>query len=117
MGRTRLQQEEAIADLNEEKGEALEEFYHLSQRLIHTTLELEEWDRWCQNMDENEGVGAATTPVCSIPSRYLPPTVVPNFATKAQTTSSTPAVHDESRYPQESSSLPTFAPMAPQQLL
>ena len=38
-------QEEAIADINEEKGEALEEIDHLSQRLIHATTELEEWDR------------------------------------------------------------------------
>ena len=35
------------------------------------------------------------------PSRYLPPTTVPNFATKAQTFASNPAVPDENRYPQE----------------
>ena len=41
-----IQAEEAIADLQDKKGEALEEVDHLSQRLIHTTTELEEWDRW-----------------------------------------------------------------------
>ena len=122
-----IQAEEAIADLQEQKGEALEEIDHLSQRLIHTTSELEEWDRWYATPGENDGVGeeellqeqpAPTTPtVCSIPSRFLPPTTVPSFATKAPTTTSAPATHDDSRYPPEKSSLPTFAPMTPQQVL
>ena len=37
--------------------------------------------------------------------------------TKAQTTATNPAMPDEIRYPQESSSLPAFASMTPQQLL
>ena len=122
-----IQAEEAIADINEDKGEALEEIDHISQRLIHTSTELQEWDRWYANPVDNEGAGEeellqeqpapATPAVCSIPSRNLPPTTVPSFATKAPTTTSTPAAHDESRYPPENSSFPTYAPMTPQQLL
>ena len=48
-----IQAEETIADLNEEKGEALEEIDQPSRRLIHNTTGLEEWDRWYQNTGQS----------------------------------------------------------------
>ena len=57
-----MQAEEAIADVNEEKGEALEKIDQLPQRLIHYTTEVEECDRWYANPGDNEWGRRRRTP-------------------------------------------------------
>ena len=124
--------ESAMQLLKAEQDNSLRESDHLSQELIHSNSELEEWETWCSDKgrdQENEAdqpttsqAVPLTTPIMKsgAPVEYPPPLSAPSFLPKATSpplilSSSSPTT--EVRQSQVNSPIPTFAPTTPPSLL